>query len=79
LLQVDLTKRFGNLKNGVSDITNHKWFTNVDWAALYQRKIPAPFVPTCSSVGDTSNYDEYDEEDLSISTVDKYSAEFKDF
>merc|ERR1719189_941019 len=25
LLQVDLTKRYGNLKNGVNDIKNHKW------------------------------------------------------
>jgi protein kinase A len=39
LLQVDLTKRFGNLKNGVADIKNHKWFGSVDWIAIYQRKV----------------------------------------
>uniref|UniRef100_A0A8B7UV43 cAMP-dependent protein kinase catalytic subunit beta-like n=1 Tax=Castor canadensis TaxID=51338 RepID=A0A8B7UV43_CASCN len=38
LLQVDLTKRFGNLKNGVSDIKTHKWFATTDWIAIYQRK-----------------------------------------
>ncbi|KAH1176570.1 hypothetical protein KIL84_021304 [Mauremys mutica] len=38
LLQVDLTKRFGNLKNGVNDIKNHKWFATTDWIAIYQRK-----------------------------------------
>ncbi|KJH53355.1 kinase domain protein [Dictyocaulus viviparus] len=44
LLQVDLTKRFGNLKNGVADIKNHKWFGSTDWIAIYQRKItPASF------------------------------------
>lgn len=39
LLQVDLTKRFGNLKNGVADIKNHKWFAACDWIAIYQRKV----------------------------------------
>jgi serine/threonine protein kinase len=39
LLQVDLTKRFGNLKNGVSDIKTHKWFATTDWIAIYQRKV----------------------------------------
>ena len=39
VLQVDLTKRFGNLKNGVSDIKGHKWFSSTDWIATYQRKV----------------------------------------
>ena len=38
-LQVDLTKRFGNLKNGVADIKQHKWFSSTDWIAIYQRKV----------------------------------------
>lgn len=42
LLQVDLTKRFGNLKNGVMDIKNHKWFSTTDWIAVYQRKLCPP-------------------------------------
>lgn len=39
LLQVDLTKRFGNLRNGVNDIKGHKWFATTDWIAIYQRKV----------------------------------------
>ena len=39
LLQVDLTKRFGNLKNGVNDIRSHKWFTSTDFIAIYQKKV----------------------------------------
>lgn len=39
LLQVDLTKRFGNLKNGVNDIKNHKWFSTTDWIAIYEKKV----------------------------------------
>ena len=45
LLQVDLTKRYGNLKNGVGDIRGHKWFSSTDWIAIYQRKVCC----TCSS------------------------------
>ena len=39
LLQVDLTKRYGNLKNGVNDIKNHRWFSSTDWIAIYQKKV----------------------------------------
>ena len=41
LLQVDLTKRFGNLKSGVNDIKNHRWFQSTDWIAIYQKKVRA--------------------------------------
>lgn len=40
LLQIDITKRFGNLKNGVNDIKSHKWFWSMDWIAIYQKKVP---------------------------------------
>lgn len=51
LLQVDLTKRFGNLKNGVNDIKNHKWFATTDWIAIYQRKVGFIF-PSMSRIGE---------------------------
>ena len=31
LLVADLTKRYGNLKGGVNDIKNHRWFNQIDW------------------------------------------------
>lgn len=43
LLQVDLTKRYGNLKNGVNDIKNHRWFSSTDWIAIYQKKVSCFF------------------------------------
>ncbi|XP_035698351.1 LOW QUALITY PROTEIN: cAMP-dependent protein kinase catalytic subunit alpha-like [Branchiostoma floridae] len=51
LLQVDLTKRYGNLKNAVNDIKNHKWFQTTDWILVYQRKVEAPFIPKCKGPG----------------------------
>ncbi|KAF6345423.1 protein kinase cAMP-activated catalytic subunit beta [Rhinolophus ferrumequinum] len=79
LLQVDLTKRFGNLKNGVSDIKTHKWFATTDWIAIYQRKVEAPFIPKFRGSGDTSNFDDYEEEEIRVSITEKCSKEFSEF
>jgi len=79
LLQVDLTKRFGNLKNGVNDIRGHKWFSSTDWIAIYSRKVEAPFIPKCKGPGDSSNFDDYEEEALRISSTEKCAKEFADF
>nr|XP_047123919.1 cAMP-dependent protein kinase catalytic subunit alpha isoform X2 [Hydra vulgaris] len=79
LLQVDLTKRFGNLKNGVADIKNHRWFSSTDWIAIYQKKVDAPFIPRCKGPGDPSNFDDYEEEALRISSTEKCAKEFADF
>lgn len=46
LLVADLSKRYGNLKNGVNDIKNHRWFADIDWNALVGKKIPVPYKPT---------------------------------
>ncbi|XP_071043851.1 cAMP-dependent protein kinase catalytic subunit 1 isoform X8 [Parasteatoda tepidariorum] len=79
LLQVDLTKRYGNLKNGVNDIKNHKWFATTDWITIFQKKVEAPFIPKCKGPGDTSNFDDYEEEALRISSTEKCAKEFADF
>ena len=79
LLQVDLTKRFGNLKNHVFDIKNHKWFSSIDWMSVYEKKIEAPFIPKIKSAGDTSNFDNYEEENLRIHSTERHVKEFADF
>lgn len=79
LLQTDLTKRFGNLKNGVNDIKGHKWFLTTDWIASYKRELDAPFIPKCKGPGDASNFDNYEEEPLRIATSEKCAKEFVDF
>ncbi|KAJ8357965.1 hypothetical protein AAFF_G00047850 [Aldrovandia affinis] len=79
LLQVGLTKRYGNLKNAVNDIKNHKWFGTTDWIGIYERKVEAPFVPECRGPGDTSNLDNYEEEDIRVSMTEKCAMEFSEF
>ncbi|KAG1935779.1 protein kinase, cAMP-dependent, catalytic, beta a [Pimephales promelas] len=58
LLQVDLTKRFGNLK---------------------MESVDAPIIPKCRGPGDTSNFDEYDEENIRVSVTEKCTKEFLEF
>jgi len=39
ILQVDTSSRYGNLKNGASDIKNHDWFQGTKWIALYKQEV----------------------------------------
>mmetsp|Transcript_64357 Transcript_64357/g.100349 ORF Transcript_64357/g.100349 Transcript_64357/m.100349 type:complete len:320 (-) Transcript_64357:246-1205(-) len=65
LLTADLGKRFGNLKNGVEDIKTHKWFKDVSWTDLLEKKLPVTFKPAVKGTTDCSNFDDYpDSEEL---------------
>lgn len=59
ILVSDLTKRYGNLKNGVNDIKNHRWFAGIDWQRLVTKSIDMPYKPPVKSAGDTSNFPRY--------------------
>ena len=59
LLVADLGKRYGNLKGGVSDIKNHRWFGKYPWEKLINKQIQAPYIPKIRGEGDTSNYSQY--------------------
>jgi serine/threonine protein kinase len=64
LLQVDLTKRYGNLKDGVNDIKNHSWFEGVNWAALGKLEFKPYHIPIVANDADTSNFQRYEEEPI---------------
>ena len=63
ILTQDLSKRYGNLKNGVNDIKNHRFFNELDWSALLKAKLKPPYIPNTSGKGDCKNFVECDEED----------------
>lgn len=44
-MQVDLSKRLGNLKNGIADIKNHLWFRAINWLQIINQKMDAPYKP----------------------------------
>lgn len=79
ILQTDLTRRYGNLKNGTMDIKRHKWFSNVEWIDIFYRRVVPSFVPKCNDLGDTSNFDQYAEEDRKVESKDRFAKEFADF
>lgn len=45
LLRRDLSKRYGNLKNGAQDLKEHRFFEDIDYNELLQRKLKAPHNP----------------------------------
>lgn len=78
-LQVNLSRRLGNLRGGAWDVRHHKWFEDINWLDMYyQRQLP-PYIPKSGGPGDASNFDDYDEEPIRISSVDKYRKEFETF
>lgn len=42
-------------------------------------QVEAPFIPRCKGPGDPSNFDDYEEEALRISSTEKCAKEFADF
>ncbi|KAM7361528.1 cAMP-dependent protein kinase catalytic subunit 2 isoform 2-T2 [Cochliomyia hominivorax] len=80
LLQVDMSKRFGNLINGNKDIKDHAWFKNVDWYALLNQEIAPPHVPRISNLEDLSNFDKYpDPKPPHRSKVNRHADLFANF
>lgn len=45
LLRRDLSKRYGNLKNGAADIKEHRFFEQINYEDLLVRKLKPPYVP----------------------------------
>ena len=40
MIEKDLTRRYGNLVNGINDIKDHVWFNDVNWLAVLEKKVP---------------------------------------
>ena len=48
-------ERLGGGGGGAAAVRAHSFFGAVDWAALFAKKVPAPYVPTIAHATDTSN------------------------
>jgi len=58
----DAENRLSNL----TDIKNHSFLKNVDWEHIRDR--PAPYQPIIKSIDDTSNFDEFPNEELELNS-----------
>lgn len=54
-LKRDPLDRLGS--GGVEQVKKHPFFASIDWVALYELRIPAPFIPRLLSSLDTANFD----------------------
>jgi hypothetical protein len=50
-------ERLGFGPNGASDVKSHTWFSRVDWKAITDKTVKAPFIPIISSREDTQHFD----------------------
>lgn len=56
--------RLGFGRGGIREIQKHKWFEGFNWDGLKKRTLKPPITPHVKSATDTSNFDDYpDEED----------------
>jgi len=90
LITPDLTKRYGNLKNGALDIKRHIWFAGVEWSKVEKLGITPPFIPEIFNEGDTRHFQRYSEpcdkdyyelqdQEALLAGKEDYSNYFKDF
>lgn len=66
----DPDKRLGS--DGVDKIKKHPFFKNIDWDAIFAKKIKPPFIPRISSDSDTKYIDS---EFTNLTPVDSYNPQ----
>ncbi|KAH8294061.1 hypothetical protein KR054_007930 [Drosophila jambulina] len=79
LLQVDLSRRYGNLSNGVGDIKEHEWFKEVHWIAILNQTQTAPYVPNIKNPEDLSNFDKAADKARTKSKTMRHEEAFAEF
>jgi len=56
-------ERIGYQKGGIKDIQKHKWFEGFSWECLQKGTLIAPYIPKIEHDADTSNFDNFGEDD----------------
>jgi len=79
LLQPDITRRAGALRAGPDEVKYNKWFEGLDWINLFQRTLPAPYVPPVAGLEDSQLYDRYEEAPIKTGDTPLHVEEFATF
>ena len=78
LLEPDLSKRYGNLKNGVDDIKQHRFFKDLNWNKLLKQEIKAEYIPENKNDNVLSNFNVYPDSDGKTEALTKDNDPFTD-
>ncbi|KAI9314379.1 kinase-like domain-containing protein [Dichotomocladium elegans] len=82
LLTPDLSRRYGNLKDGCKDIKKHAFFDDLDFDKIAQREGTPPYRPEIKSESDTACFDKYREPLVpygQTQAIDSYRDQFPEF
>ena len=69
LLDKNIRRRYGNLKNGVEDIKNHEFFKTMNWDKLLKQEIPADFIPKLKVDNELKYFDFYPDSDEKVEPI----------
>jgi protein kinase A len=61
LIERDLSKRYGNLKNKAEDIKNHTFFQEINFQELLNYELKPPFIPIVRCNTDLNNFPELED------------------
>ena len=76
LLDKDVSRRYGNLKNGVDDIKNHPFFKSLNWDKLLKQEILADFIPKVKGENELKYYDFYPDSDEKVESIENENDPF---
>ncbi|ALC47604.1 Pka-C2, partial [Drosophila busckii] len=79
LIQVEPNKRLGNSNEASTEIKKHPWFQGVDWFAILNSEINAPYIPSVSNIEDLSNFEHYEPKQKHKSKINRHPDLFNNF
>uniref|UniRef100_K3WFE0 AGC-kinase C-terminal domain-containing protein n=1 Tax=Globisporangium ultimum (strain ATCC 200006 / CBS 805.95 / DAOM BR144) TaxID=431595 RepID=K3WFE0_GLOUD len=65
----ELLATLGCLRGGSDDVKKHRYFSRVDWDAVFNRTETPPYLPHVGGPGDHQNFDEYPDSPMDDSVV----------
>ncbi|XP_045491753.1 cGMP-dependent protein kinase, isozyme 1-like [Colias croceus] len=69
-------ERLGYLKNGITDVKNHKWFLGFDFEGLREGKLKAPLIQPVSNDLDLSNFEKYPKDKMPPDETSGWDIDF---